>query len=85
MAPSKVRKKVASSKQFIATRDRRDTPNAKNFFVEAVRYLGTIRWVPSLLNNLAPADAERRNPRWSPGPSGVLFCGWEVPAWGGDA
>jgi hypothetical protein len=62
----KVRKKVASSKQFIATRDRRDTPNAKKFLVEAVRYLGTIRWVPSLLNNLAPADAERRKPRWSP-------------------
>ena len=60
-------------------------PEREEFFVETVRYLGTIRWVPSLLNNLAPADAERRKPRWSPGPSGVLFCGWEVPAWGGDA
>ena len=43
MAPSKSAKEGSKLKQFIVTRDRRDRPNAKKFFVEAVRYLGTIR------------------------------------------
>ena len=65
MAPSKVRKKIASSAIYRDARQKTGRTRRK-FFVEAVRYLGTIRWVPSLLNNLAPADAERRKPRWSP-------------------
>ena len=82
MAPSKSAKEGSKLQAIYRDARQKRHPEREEFFVETVRYLGTIRWVASLLNNLAPADAERRKPRWSPGPSGVLFCGWEVPRLG---
>ena len=81
IAPSKVRKKLASSSS-LSLRETEDTPNAKIVHGRGREYFGTIRWVPSLLNNLAPADAERRKPRWSPRSKRGFILREGGPRWG---
>jgi len=66
MAPSKSAKEGSKLQAIYRDARQKRHPEREEFFVETVRYLGTIRWVASLLNNLAPGDAERRKPRWSP-------------------